>query len=52
MSRFISYEQGSEGIYTEEGMQNLYSSSVDKKEYSDYVDWEIDMLKSGVFERA
>jgi hypothetical protein len=49
---YISYEEGSKGTYTELEMNYLYVSEVDKTEYTNYEDWKVDMLKSGVFEIA
>ena len=50
MKKYISYEEGSKGTFTEQEMENLYDEVVDKEEYADYQDWFHDMLKSGVFE--
>lgn len=49
---YISYEEGSEGVYTLEEMQVLYITKVNKKEYPDFKCWLHDMLKSGVFEEV
>lgn len=50
MKKYISYEEGSNGTFTEKEMQTLYTEQVNKKEYLDYKSWLNDMLKSGVFE--
>ena len=50
MKKYISYEEGSKGKYTEEDMKEFYKSEVDKEEYQDMAEWKTDMLKSGVFE--
>ena len=49
---YISYEEGSEGVYTLEKMQGLYIVKVDKSEYPDFETWLFDMLKSGVFKEV
>ena len=49
---YISYEEGSAGVYTLEEMQALYIVKVDKKEYPDFECWLHDMVKSGVFEKV
>lgn len=49
---YISYEEGSEGVYTLEEMQALYIAKVDKEEYPDFETWLYDMVKSGVFEEV
>lgn len=50
MKRFVSYEEGSNGTFTENEMCKLYDDKVDKSEYPDYDCWVCDMLRSGVFE--
>lgn len=52
MKKYISYEEGSNGIFTEEEMQKIYTKQVNKEEYPDYESWLHDMLKSGVFEEV
>lgn len=48
-TRYICYEEGFEGVYTLEQMQELYKEIIDKSEYIDFSDWLVDMLKSGIF---
>lgn len=52
MKKYISYEEGSNGIFTEEEMQKIYTEQVNKEEYPDFKSWLHDMLKSGVFEEV
>ena len=52
MKKYIGYEEGSNGTFTEKEMQTLYTEQVNKEEYSDYESWLYDMLKSGVFEEV
>lgn len=51
MKKYISYEEGSNGTFTEEEMQKIYTEQVNKEEYPDFKSWLHDMLKSGVFEK-
>ena len=50
MKKYVSYEEGSQGKYTEEEMKEFYKSEIGKEEYQDFEEWKTDMLKSGVFE--
>ena len=52
MKKYVSYEEGSEGKFTEQEMEDLYNEVVDKEEYADYEDWKWDVLRSGVFEHV
>lgn len=49
MKKYISYEEGSKGTFTEREMKNIYVKVVDKEEYADHDIWIDDMLRSGVF---
>lgn len=51
MTKYISYEEGSNGTFTEKEMQKIYTEKVNKEEYQNYELWLHDMLKSGVFEK-
>lgn len=48
---YVSYEDGSQGTFTENEMNQLYNEQVNKSEYETFNDWKHDMLKSGVFEK-
>lgn len=48
---YVSYEEGSEGTYTESELLEHYMATVDKEEYEDFDGWVFDMLRSGVFEK-
>lgn len=50
MKKYISYEEGSKGEYSEEEMKEFYRLMVNEEEYQDFKEWKTDMLKSGVFE--
>jgi len=50
MKKYISYEEGSQGEYAEEEMNEFYRSMANKEEYKTFKEWKTDMLKSGVFE--
>ena len=50
MKKYISYENDIYGEYSEYEFLELYKSMVDKNEYETFIDWQYDMLKSGVFE--
>ncbi len=51
INMYITYEQPFEGrTFTSDQMHEVYRDLADKKEYPDFTDWLIDMLKSGVFE--
>ena len=52
MTKYISYEEGSNGTFTHEEMQTLYKEKVNKEEYTTFEDWLHDMIKSGVFEEV
>lgn len=48
---YITFEEPyTNQTFTEQEMQNLYNTDVDKTEYATFEDWLHDMLKSGVFE--
>ncbi|MDR2277354.1 MAG: hypothetical protein LBE23_05805 [Vagococcus sp.] len=49
MKKYISYEEGCEGIYTEENLKKSYDEVVIKDEYPDYELWKYDMLRTKVF---
>ena len=52
MVKYVSYENGISGLYTERKMYWLYSNTVCKLEYPSYVGWKWDMFRSGVFEKV
>lgn len=47
---YVSYEYGSEGMFSDAGMKVLYDAKADKETYPCFEDWKEDVLKSGVFE--
>jgi hypothetical protein len=47
--KYVSYEEGCEGEYTEEELKQSYESVVYKSEYPDYELWKQDMLKNRIF---
>ncbi len=49
--RFVSYEEGSAGVFSEREMYRLWQTRADKSEYPDFPCWKQDMLRSGVFEK-
>lgn len=52
MQKYITYEEPLKGrVFTESQMHEVYRDLADKKEYPDFTDWLIDMLRSGVFEK-
>ena len=51
MKRYITYEEPYAGqIFDEAGMERIYATDVDKKEYPYFDGWLWDMLRSSVFE--
>jgi len=50
---YITYEEPlKDRVFTLEQMQEVYRDLADKKEYPDFEEWLIDMVKSGVFEEV
>lgn len=53
MKKYITYEEPLQGrVFTEKQMYEVYRDMADKKEYTDFKGWFIDMLRSGVFEEV
>lgn len=48
MKIYNCYEPDCEGAFTEDDLKEIYKNTVDKKEYADFEDWMIDMLRTGI----
>lgn len=51
-SKWVCHEEGFDGEYSLDDLKSYYKENVDKAEYSEFDDWEWDMVRSGVFFRA
>ena len=47
--KYICYEEGLEGSYSENEVKTIYKNFINKTEYQNFDGWLFDMLKCGIF---